>query len=111
MPLPRVTLPPVVPPPDREKIVSLKLLRFSVAPATLAKETAELELMAFAAPSWNVPPRMLIVPLPAFRLLTVTVLSAFRTCLLLLAEVLVVRVVEFNWVQLVAQHEFLCCRR
>ena len=47
---------PVVPPPAKEKIVSLKLFRFSAAPATLARATAELELMALLAPSWNVPP-------------------------------------------------------
>ena len=66
--LPNVTLPPVVPPPVSEPIWVLKPLRSSVAPAVLAKLTAELIPSAplvpatEATPTCSVPPFTVVGP-------------------------------------------------
>jgi len=57
-----VTLPPVEPPPAREAIVLLKLLRSKLAPATFAKLTALLAEKAFAAPACKLPALICVVP-------------------------------------------------
>jgi len=59
---PRVTLPPVVPPPASEEMVLLKPLRSRVAPATFARLTALLAENALVAPAWKVPALILVAP-------------------------------------------------
>ena len=53
--VPRVTLPPVVPPPLRESIVLLKFVRFRTAPETLERVTAEFDPKALVDPACRAP--------------------------------------------------------
>ena len=62
VPEPNVTLPPVPPPPAREAIELLKLFKFKIAEATLARLTALLAEKGFAAFAWKVPALMVVVP-------------------------------------------------
>src|SRR5579862_8446464 len=62
VPEPKVTLPPVVPPPARDPIALLLLLRLRVTPAVLAKLTSELPEKAFTAPACNTPTFTVVVP-------------------------------------------------
>ena len=69
---PRVTAPPVVPPPASDAIVSL-LARFNVAPLTLAKVTAEASGRADPPEAVSVPALMVMVPVYVFVPLRVSV--------------------------------------
>src|SRR5439155_1507480 len=62
VPEPNVTLPPVAPPPAREEILLLKLLRFRIAPETFARLTALLADSELAAFACSVPALMVVVP-------------------------------------------------
>ena len=62
VPTPRVTLPPAAPPPAREPTVWAMPFRFSVAPAVLARVTAETVPRAVVLPIVSVPAWMLVVP-------------------------------------------------
>jgi len=62
VPEPKVTLPPVLPPPASDAMLLLKLLRLSMAPATLAMLTALLAEKASAAPACKVPALTLVAP-------------------------------------------------
>jgi len=60
--LPRVTMPPLAPPPASEKIVWLLLLRFRAAVEMLARVTAEPEERVLAAPVKRVPALIVVAP-------------------------------------------------
>ena len=68
VPLPRMTLPPVVPPPVREPIWVLKPARFKLAVAMLAMVTAELlpkaplTLATETTPAVSVPALTVVAP-------------------------------------------------
>jgi len=63
VPDPKETLPPVPPPPARDWMELLKLLRSRMAVATFARETAELEEKDPAAPERRIPALIVVVPL------------------------------------------------
>ena len=58
---PRVTFPPVLPPPDSEPIVSL-VARLSVAPLALASTTAEASGRAAPPKAVSMPALIVVVP-------------------------------------------------
>ncbi len=62
VPEPSARLPPVLPPPAKEPMLTLLLFRSSVTPAVLAKLTAELLPKAVVLPACNVPPLTVVVP-------------------------------------------------
>jgi len=62
VPDPNETLPPVAPPPANDAILLLKLFKFKLAEATLARLTALLEEKAFAAPACKPPALIVVVP-------------------------------------------------
>ena len=62
VPDPNVTLPPVVPPPDREAMLTLTLFRLSVVLAAFASVTAVALGNALAIPSVTVPALMVVAP-------------------------------------------------
>ena len=62
VPEPSETLPPVVPPPEREAIVSLKLLRSKITAAVLSRLIALLSAITPDAPNCKVPAVKVVVP-------------------------------------------------
>ena len=51
VPNPKETVPPVVPPPEREPICALNPFKSKPAPATFAMTTVEFKGRAFVAPA------------------------------------------------------------
>ena len=62
VPVPRETLPPEVPPPDRDPRDWLKPFKSKPAPEVFARTTIEFSGRALTAPSWRVPRLIVVVP-------------------------------------------------
>jgi len=62
VPDPKLTLPPVPPPPAKDAMLLLKVTKFKLAEATFAKTTALLAEKAFATCACKVPALIFVAP-------------------------------------------------